>query len=180
MKNTIYILSFLMLSAFFAPVLHAQSIEQISYIPVKRGNYKQLMVKKRAYFGGDLTVRNTLTSHATFLNMTANNSLTFSGNPSINVNNNVFLSGTNLSVTNAVRVYSGNILTIRAGTKTEIDRATGTTTMYSQNLNLSNANTRINSLYIDGLLYPSSCAYIWQSNVETAGGGKYTILKCAD
>lgn len=178
MKNTIYILSFLTLSSFFAPFLNAQSIEQISYIPVKRGNYQQLMVKKKAYFGGDLTVRNTLTSHATFLNMTANN-LTLNGNPNISVNNNVFLSGVNLEVTESVRVYSGNILTIRSN-NTTIDRASGLANVYSNNLILSQPNTRIVRIYIDGLLYPEECLYQWQSNVETAEGGKYTILKCAD
>ncbi len=180
MKNIICILSFLMLSSFLAPVLNAQSIEQISYIPVKRGNYKQLMVKKKAYFGGDLTVRNTLTSHATFLNMTANNSLSFTGNPNLNIKNNVFLSGTNLSVGGSVKVYTGNTLTIRSGTKTDIAQVTGATTLFSQNLSLSNSSIRITNLYIDGMEYPSTCAYQWLSNVETAEGGKYTILKCAD
>ena len=60
MKNIIYVLSFAVLASLFAPALNAQSIEQISYLPVKRGNYQQLMVKKKSIFGCNLTVTNTL------------------------------------------------------------------------------------------------------------------------
>ena len=91
MKNIIYVLSFALLASFFAPALNAQSIEEISYIPVKRGNYLQLMVKRKAIFSGNLTVTNTLTSNSTFLNLKTSGDLLLNNNPQINVNQNVFL-----------------------------------------------------------------------------------------
>lgn len=180
MKNIIYVLSFAVLASLFAPALNAQSIEQISYIPVKRGNYQQLMVKKKAIFGGSLTVTNTLKSNATFLNLTSSGGLALNNNPSINVNQNVFLSGTNLKITGDVKVYGQNILTIRGGNSTTIGRLSnsGSVNVYSQNVVGGDQQITIQNLYIDGLQYPSGCSYTWRSNVETTGGGKYTVLQC--
>lgn len=180
MKNIIYVLSFAVLAPLFAPALNAQSIEQISYIPVKRGNYQQLMVKKKAIFGGNLTVTNTLKSNATFLNLTSSGGLALNNNPSINVNQNVFLSGTNLKITGDVKVYGQNILTIRGGNSTTIGRLSnsGSVNVYSQNVVGGDQQITIQNLYIDGLQYPSGCSYTWRSNVETTGGGKYTVLQC--
>lgn len=180
MRNIIHILSFAVLISLFAPALNAQSIEQISYIPVKRGNYTQLMVKKKAIFGGNLTVTNTLKSNATFLNLTALGGLALNNNPNINVNQNVFLSGTNLRITGDVKVYGDNILTIRGGSSTKIGRLsnTGSVNVYSQSVEGGDQQITIRNLYIDGLKYPSDCSYTWLSNAETTGGGKYTILKC--
>lgn len=180
MKNIIYVLSFAVLASLFAPALNAQSIEQISYIPVKRGNYQQLMVKKKAIFGGNLTVTNTLKSNATFLNLTSSGGLALNNNPGINVNQNVFLSGTNLKITGDVKVYGQNILTIRGGNSTTIGRLSnsGSVNVYSQNVIGGDQQITIRNLYIDGLQYPSGCSYTWRSNVETTGGGKYTVLQC--
>ena len=179
MKNIIYVLFLAAAAALFAPALNAQSIEQISYIPVKRGNYSQLMVKKKAVFGGNLTVSNTLKSNATFLNLTSAGGLALSGNPNINVDNNVFLSGVNLKITDNVTVRGDNILTIRGGNSTTIGRLTGgSVNVYAQSLSGGDNQITISNLYIDGLAYPSDCSYTWLSNVETTGGGKYTVLKC--
>lgn len=180
MKNIIYVLSFAVLASLFAPALNAQSIEQISYIPVKRGNYQQLMVKKKAIFGGNLTVTNTLKSNATFLNLTSSGGLALNNNPGINVNQNVFLSGTNLKITGDVKVYGQNILTIRGGNSTTIGRLSnsGSVNVYSQNVIGGDQQITIQNLYIDGLQYPSGCSYTWRRNVETTGGGKYTVLQC--
>ncbi len=180
MKNIIYVLSFAVLASLFAPALNAQSIEQISYIPVKRGNYQQLMVKKKAIFGGNLTVTNTLKSNATFLNLTSSGGLALNNNPGINVNQNVFLSGTNLKITGDVKVYGQNILTIRGGNSTTISRLSnsGSVNVYSQNVIGGDQQITIRNLYIDGLQYPSGCSYTWRRNVETTGGGKYTVLQC--
>ena len=180
MKKTLCILSLLFISAFSTAVLNAQSIEQISYMPVKRGNYKNLMVKKQAFFGGDLLVKNTLTANSTFLNLKAINSLSLGRNVNINANNNVFISGIELQVSGSVAVYGSNTLAIHSGEFTKIDRVTGMSNLFSQNLTAINSPVQINELYIDGIIYPTSCMYQWISNVRTAGGGRYTILKCAD
>ena len=180
MKNIICVLSFAVLASFFAPALNAQSIEEISYIPVKRGNYLQLMVKRKAIFSGNLTVTNTLTSNSTFLNLKTSGDLLLNNNPQINVNQNVFLSGTNLKITGDAKVYGDNILTIRGGTSTTINRISnnGNVNVYAQDITGGSQQITINNIYIDGINYPSNCNYTWLSNVETVGGGKYTVLKC--
>lgn len=176
MKSFIYILSFILLSTVFAPALKAQTIEQISYVPVKTGLYTNLIVKKKTKIGGSLTVTNTLTSNANMLTINANN-IQLASAMTFSVSNNIFLKGNQATIGTLTVTDNSNLVI----TSPSVKIGTLSNAM-SVNANTLNVNTRgvISKIYIDGLELPqpSDCVYQWMNVEASNGGGQYKVLAC--
>lgn len=174
MKKFLY---FIVLSFFCSaavPLLNAQTIEQISYVPVKKGNYANLIVKKKAEFGGALTVQNALRANATLVNLTTN-SITLGGNINFQVNNNIYLHGSTGTFKN-INVAEDTKLMIVAPTVT-INSLQNAEYISAGTLKAQN-NATITELYIDGVRLNTNCTLKWWDVSAANGGGNYKILGC--
>ena len=174
MKKSLYFIVLSFFAATAAPLLNAQTIEQISYVPVKKGNYASLIVKKKANFGGDLLVKNAMHANSTIVNMTTNK-ISLSDGINFQVNSNIFLHGTTGTFGN-VNVAADTRLIIVSPAVT-IGTLQNTVNIAAENLT-ANQNAAIGELYIDGVKLDVNCTLTW-INVEAANkGGTYKILGC--
>lgn len=177
MKYIITVLSIVLAGILFTSDLNAQSIEQISYVPVKKGNYSNLLVKKRTIIGGNLEVTNQLVSHSTILYMTARTKATFVNAATLNVNHDVLLTGTEANITD-LYVNQNNVLSVLAP-KTKISLISGLKNIYATALTANGTGGAgfIRRLFVDGVEIPNTCTFKWDS-VTTAEGGNFTVLTC--
>ena len=176
MKRFIYIFSFALLTVFPATLLHAQTIEQISYVPVKKGHYTNLIVKKQTQITGNLTVNDTLTSNATTLHINTNN-ISLADNVGFNVLNNITLTGKYITL-GTVAVADSNNLIIKSPSTT-IQNLEHVSSISSKNLYLSK-DASLNNIFIDGLRLPNDCTYTWHTVQTANASGTYKILGCTD
>lgn len=176
MKSFIYIFSFILLSTVLAPVLHAQTIEQISYVPVKTGYYTNLIVKKKTQIGGSLTVTNSLTSNANMLTINAND-IQFADAMTFSVANNIFLRGNYATIGSLTVTDNSNLVITSPSVK--IERINNTSSVNANNLYVNTRGT-ISNIYIDGLALPqpTDCTYQWMNVQAANSGGQYKVLAC--